>query len=147
MKLLSGMVIAYVGRYQEFSNFAGKVRTMEKLSTIDLLEAGLRAESLRQRVIANNIANLETANYRTLDVKFKELLAKALESPGGISPEQMHAELVQTGKNPIKTNGNDVNLEAEVGKMITNSLTHKAFIRLLSKKYRQMELAMNVSNG
>ncbi len=41
-------------------------------STIDFLEAGLRAESLRQKAIANNVANLKTNGYRTVDVKFEE---------------------------------------------------------------------------
>jgi len=42
---------------------------------IDFLEAGIRTESLRQKAIASNIANLETPGYRRLGVKFEELLA------------------------------------------------------------------------
>jgi flagellar basal body rod protein FlgB len=34
-------------------------------------------------------------------------------------------------------------MELEVGQMIKNSLRHKAYIRLLSKKYSQIELAIN----
>ena len=45
---------------------------------------------------------------------------------------------------PVKSNGNDVNLESEVGEMVKNTLRHKAYIRLLNKKYHQMELAINV---
>jgi len=37
-----------------------------------------------------------------------------------------------------------VSLEAEVGKMVKNTLRHTAYVRLLSKKYRQIELAMDV---
>jgi len=44
---------------------------MSKVSGItDFIEAGIKAENLRQKSIANNIANLETPNYRRIDVKF-----------------------------------------------------------------------------
>ena len=43
-------------------------------------------------------------------------------------------------------NGNDVNLETEIGQMVRNSLLHKAYIRLLNKKYMQIERAMNVND-
>jgi len=46
----------------------------------DLLEAGIKAEGLRQKAIAGNMANLETPGYRRIDVKFEELLAKVLDS-------------------------------------------------------------------
>ncbi len=44
----------------------------------------------------------------------------------------------------MKSNGNDVSLEAEVGRMVKNSLRHTAYIRLLRKKYSQIELAISV---
>jgi len=109
---------------------------------LDFLEAGLRAESLRQRAIANNIANLKTPGYRSIDVKFEELLAKALDSCEAVDFNEIKAELYQPKTTPVKSNGNDVSLEAEVGRMVKNSLRHQAYIRLLSRKYRQIELAI-----
>jgi len=112
---------------------------------VDFLEAGLRAESLRQKAIANNIANLKTPGYRSIGVKFEELLSKALDSPGAIDLSEVKAEIYQPNTTPVKSNGNDVRLETEVGKMVKNSLRYKAYIRLLSKKYRQIELAINIA--
>ena len=111
---------------------------------VDFLEAGIRAEHLRQKTIANNIANLETPGYRGIDVKFEELLAKALDSPGTIDLSELEAQIYQPRQTPVKSNGNDVNLETEIGKMVKNTLRHKAYIRLLSKKYSQIILAINV---
>ena len=111
---------------------------------IDIINAGVKAESLRQKAIANNVANLETPGYRRIDVKFEELLAKCLRSSGEFDLSEVEAEIYRPKQTPVKSNGNDVNLEAEIGKMIKNSLRHKAYIRLLSKKYNQIELAMNV---
>jgi flagellar basal-body rod protein FlgB len=113
-------------------------------SIINLLDAGIRAESLRQKAIANNIANLETPGYRRLDVKFGELLAKALDSSGPVDLSELEPKLHRPKQTPTKSNGNDVNLEAEVGQMIKNTLRYKAYIRLLNKKCSQMELAMGI---
>lgn len=116
---------------------------MSKTSSIeDLLQAGMQAESLRQRAIANNIANLETPGYRRIDVKFEELLAKALDSSGAADLDEIGAEFYQPKQTPMKSNGNDVNLEAEVGQMVKNTLRHKTYIRILNKIYAQIDLAI-----
>lgn len=118
---------------------------MSKTNSIfDFLDAGIRAESLRQKAIANNIANLETSGYRRIDVKFEELLAKALNSTGSVDLSELEPQVYQPHQTPVNSNGNDVSLESEVGQMVKNSLRYKAYIRLLNKKYRQMELAMDI---
>ena len=113
-------------------------------SVTDLLEAGIRAENLRQKTIANNIANLETPEYRRVDVKFEELLAKSMDSSGTVDLSDLEPVIYRPKQTPVKSNGNDVNLESEVGQMVKNTLRHTAYIRLLNKKYKQIELAMNV---
>lgn len=110
--------------------------------TIDLLQAGIKAEHLRQKAIAGNIANLETPGYRRVDVKFEELLAKTIKSARDINPKDIEPEIVRPNNTPVKSNGNDVSLEAEVGKMVENSMRHKAYVRLLNKKFQQIQLAI-----
>ena len=116
----------------------------ETHSVANLLEAGLRAEGLRQRAIANNVANMRTPGYRSVDVKFRELLAEAMDSSGSLDLDELEPELFEPNATPVKSDGNDVSLEVEVGKMVENSLRHKLYVRLLSKKYSQFELAMSV---
>ena len=111
---------------------------------LDIINAGMTAETLRQRAIANNIANLETPGYRRIDVKFEQLLARCLRSSGEFDLSEIEAQIYQPKQTPVKSNGNDVNFEAEIGQMIKNTLRHKAYIRLLSKKYDQIELAMDI---
>jgi flagellar basal-body rod protein FlgB len=113
-------------------------------SIVDYIDAGIKAENLRQKAIASNIANIGTPGYRRIDIKFKELLAKALDASGAMDLEEAEPQIYQPKQTPIKSNGNDVNLETEVGEMVKNTLIHKVYIRLLNKKYSQMELAMNV---
>ena len=111
---------------------------------IDFLEAGLRAEGLRQKAIASNIANMQTPGYRSVGVKFEHILAEALDSNGSVKLSEIEAQIHQPRTTPVKSNGNDVNLEVEIGKMVKNSLRHTAYVRMISKKYQQMDLAINV---
>ena len=113
-------------------------------SIVDLINAGIKAETLRQKAIANNVANLETPGYRRVDVKFEELLARCLRSPEEFDLSEVEAQIYRPKQTPVKSNGNDVNLEVEIGQMIKNTLRHKTYIRLLSKKYNQIELAIGV---
>jgi flagellar basal-body rod protein FlgB len=111
---------------------------------VDIINAGIKAETLRQKAIANNVANLETPGYRRIDVKFEELLAKCLRSSGELDLSKLEAEIYRPKNTTVKSNGNDVNLEAEIGQMVKNTLRHKTYIRLLSKKYSQIDLAINI---
>ena len=111
---------------------------------IDIVGAGIKAESLRQKAIANNVANLQTPGYRRVDVNFQDLFAKALDSSGSVDLSNVEAEIYQPQNTVVKSNGNDVSLETEVGEMVKNNLRHKTYIRFLQKKYQQIDLAMDV---
>jgi flagellar basal-body rod protein FlgB len=119
---------------------------MSKINEIfDVIGAGLNAEALRQKTIANNVANLQTPGYRRLDVKFQDVLAQALESTDkNIDLDEISPEVFQENETPVKSNGNDVNLEMEVGHMVKNSLRYKAIVMMLGKKYQQIDQAMNI---
>jgi flagellar basal-body rod protein FlgB len=115
----------------------------QPVDVVGLLEAGIKAEGLRQKTIASNMANMETPGYRRLEVKFEELLAKALASDAA-DLDDMEPEVYQPESTPVKSNGNDVSMEAEVGELLKNSLRHTAYVRLLRKKLSQIELATNI---
>ena len=111
---------------------------------VNLLESGIRAESVRQSVIANNLANMNTPGYRRFDIKFEELLAKAIESGESIDPKSFEPEVYQPKTDAINAQGNDVNLHSEVGELVKNSLKHKAYVRLLKSRYARLDLAMRI---
>ena len=60
----------------------GNARMSSAENLVELINAGIRAENLRQKVIANNFANVETPGYRRVDVIFEELLAACSDEPG-----------------------------------------------------------------
>ena len=118
---------------------------MSKMDNIiNVIELGIRAENLRQKAIASNVANLETPEYRRVDVDFKDLLAKAMDASGDGELSDVEPQLYSPENTTVKSNGNDVSLELEVGQMVKNTLRHKTYVRLLHKKYAQMDMAMSV---
>ena len=118
---------------------------MSKVDNIfDIIESGIRAETLRQKTIGNNIANLNTPGYRRKDVNFTDLLAKAMDSDGAVDLGNIEPEIFQPETTVINSKGNDVNMELEIGEMVKNTLLHKAYIRILQKKYDQIDMAINV---
>jgi len=113
-------------------------------SITDLIWAGLKAEGLRQQAIASNIANIETPGYRRVDVKFEDLLAKAMDSSGEVDLDEIEPEIYRPESTAVKANGNDVDLDTEVGEMVKNSLRQTAYVRLLHKKAMQIDAAINI---
>jgi flagellar basal-body rod protein FlgB len=115
----------------------------QSANMISLLEAGIRAEELRQRTIASNIANIETPGYRRVDVRFEQSLAKALSSARRLDDDALEPEVYQPNDAPLKANGNNVSMEAEIGNLVNNSLRYSTYIRVLRKKFAQIEGAIS----
>ncbi len=116
----------------------------QRVDIVGLLESGIRAEETRQRTIASNIANLETPGYRRLDVRFEELLTKALRSRHAADAEDVKPEVFEPTGTAVKANGNSVNMEMEIGALVKNASRQTAFVRLLRKKFSQIEDAITI---
>ncbi|UCD52092.1 MAG: flagellar basal body rod protein FlgB [Phycisphaerales bacterium] len=114
---------------------------------VELLEAGMKAERLRQKTIASNLANIETPGYRRLDVKFEELLAKALKSPDAGDVNEIEPEIYRPLNTAVRSNGNDVDMETEVGNLVKNSLRYTAYVRLMQKRFTQIEKAISLGGA
>jgi len=97
---------------------------------IDILKKSLNATTLRHKTISNNIANVNTPNYKRQLVKFEEELQKHLTSsnnrislartkPNHISfiPKnitEINPELISDQTTAIRTDGNNVDIDLEL---------------------------------
>ena len=109
---------------------------------IEYLEAAISGASLRQATIAGNIANINTPGYRRAAVAFEKHLAEAIAAGRSVDLGEMAKDIIRPMNTSVDANGNDVSLEVEIGEMVKNVLMQKTYLRLLGKKYRQMELAI-----
>jgi len=109
---------------------------------VSYLEAGLRAGGLRGKVIADNLANLNTSGFRRGEVRFEDLLARAMGSEGSSDLAEVTPEVFRPQSTPINDQGSDVNMDLEIGLMVKNSTKSAVLLRTLGKYYRQIESAI-----
>lgn len=117
------------------------------------LTMGLDAAALRQRVIAHNLANLNTPGFKRSYVSFEEnlksagapALAPALTNQKHINPaDEGVSPVVKRDSRPIqRTDGNNVDMEREMLEMVTNQLRYNALIQQAASRLGNWRMVIN----
>jgi flagellar basal-body rod protein FlgB len=100
---------------------------------------------LRHEAIASNIANVETPNYKRLDVSpsFESQLSQAVASRDAAQIAGLQPELaVDTQAISGRSDGNTVQLETEMLKLNQNMVEHSLETQLVSATLLKMRLAI-----
>jgi len=92
-----------------------------------LLKSGLDATELRSRVIANNIANINTPKYKRKYVAFEETLKDSMD-------KSAKPEIKTDTSSKIRADGNNVDLENEKVNQAATTLEYNALITLTNIK-------------
>jgi flagellar basal-body rod protein FlgB len=102
------------------------------------LERYLDLLSVRQRLVASNIANIDTPGYHTRDIDFQfEFMSLAEGSqPNIIEPEGL------TGKN----DGNNVSMDREARLLAENALRFQFASQLLKGELSSLKSAIHGGN-
>lgn len=122
------------------------------------LKKGLDAGTQRQRVIAHNIANLNTPFFKKSAVEFEGLLKKALgrvpvemvtTHPGHMGGRPVLADLrpeVKVNKaTSMRLDGNNVDIDEEMTSLAANTIQYQAVARVLGERYAL--LGMVITGG
>lgn len=115
---------------------------MYSAGALPALEALLNFAAERQRVIAANVANVDTLGYRTRDLSegdFRRALDRAFS--GGGRPDGFQVgEAAEAGA--LKPGGNNVDLELEMAKMVRNNALHSTAASLLAHQFSMLREAV-----
>ena len=117
------------------------------------LKKALDVYSSRHRVVADNIANVETDGYRARELRFEQFLAGAESRLEGARTDPNHLQLGRRNlegvdgeaafTNSNHDNGvNNVNIDREMTDLATNDLSYRLATRLLSMKYQNLRSAI-----
>jgi flagellar basal-body rod protein FlgB len=123
---------------------------------MDTLQNGLAASWTRNAVIRNNIANVETPNFKASTLEFESLLAKSLKESGfvGVRTHPGHREIGGTTYDKVspmvfqsrglsmRADGNNVDIESENVKMVQNSLYYNTLMEKLNGEIRRLRMAI-----
>lgn len=121
-------------------------------NSITALERGLDYASLQQKVIANNIANVDTPNYKAKSANFQKVMEEVQNSFDAKRTDARHFEFSSAPKSSMLAkksgayheNGNSVDLDAEMANLAENQLYYNALADRLSSKFSSLS---NVIRG
>jgi len=115
-----------------------------------VLEQQLRFTEDRQQLIADNIANVSTPNYRQKDLsveKFQKMLRARVErqqsaAPGSVRFDDVEGELEHPRNGILFHDGNNRSMEQLMTDNAKNALMHNLVVELLRRQYQTMDMAL-----
>ena len=110
--------------------------------SIDMLGKLMDATALRQKVIANNLANANTPGYLRKDVNFSQSLSKAIQ--GGrseIKALEFDVHIDEEAK--VDVHGNSVSLQQELAEISQNELLYNFAAEMTGMKFAGLRKAIN----
>ncbi|MBI1758581.1 MAG: flagellar biosynthesis protein FlgB [Actinobacteria bacterium] len=99
--------------------------------TSTALHVALTGLSDRQRVIAHNVANIQTPNFQAQQLQFEAALGSAVAAG---NPAQA-TSLVTSSRAPARTDGNNVNLDEQTLSNVDTGLRFQLMLRAMDDKF------------
>jgi len=125
--------------------------------TIDLLGKNIDLRAKNHNYISANLANVDTPGYKPVGITFESELKKSLRSgstPAVSDPRHIPLKSVITGEQRLQVSGDDaeatlpgrdgngVELDREMGRMVENQIKFNASIQLLTQKFQLVKSAI-----
>lgn len=129
-----------------------------------ILARALDGLSVRQRVIANNVANVDTPNFKASRVRFEDALLHALgDEPGGrlrlvrtsadhlaaggANPEDFTPQVIQMTNTTLRNDGNNVDIEREMAMLAETTLRFNAVSEMLARRFAMQRMIASDGRG
>jgi flagellar basal-body rod protein FlgB len=113
---------------------------------LNVLQKGLETSGLRQKVLTNNVANIDTPDFKRSDVDFQTVLRATLGENGGVLPMKvtlpqhlsgMTGEVdgvVKDYTTSIRNDGNNVDVDKEMSNVAENGIYYNSLTRTISSQ-------------
>lgn len=120
---------------------------------IDILDKAADAANTRNELISNNIANVDTPNYKRKDIRFESILQSALN--GSASLDQQVSELnthlsdlegiVYTDNATLsyRKDGNNVDINTEEAYLAENQIRYNALVEQMSQEFGRYKTVLS----
>lgn len=124
-------------------------------------EKQLDASALRQKVISNNISNVNTPGFKKSDVTFEEKLNQAMNLDGSklglVATNEKHfafrtgrssvgsvePEIVTDGSTSMRQDENNVDIDIEMANLAKNNISYQTMTRLIGTKFGMISSAIS----
>jgi flagellar basal-body rod protein FlgB len=108
-----------------------------------VLQRGLEGAGLRQQVLANNLANANTAGFKRSDVDFKSALASAIgdgSSESGLDGLDFQPQTDTTSS--MRADGNNVDFDQENSSLTENAVEYQALLAVAHARMQMLRTAI-----
>lgn len=127
--------------------------------TMFAFERSLDFRSMRHNILTTNVSNADTPGFKAKDVRFENILRRALERDRGIALARTNPNHIEGGsridilssaepdivktESPIASfDGNTVSVDAEMYKLTENSLLYQSETDVLARLYSGLRYAV-----
>jgi len=124
---------------------------------MDVMQKGLSVSWLRNAVIRNNIANIETPNFKASYVEFESIFKRSLDEgkfegavthsghrPIGAGHWSNVRPLIRESRDlSMRMDGNNVDIESENVRLAQNSLQYNTIMEKMNSEIRRLRLAIS----
>ncbi|MDP4083029.1 MAG: flagellar basal body rod protein FlgB [Bacillota bacterium] len=118
--------------------------------TFNTLNQALNYASLKQKVISQNIANVDTPNYKAKDVSFNSIFQNELSQGFSTyrtdkrhidfsSDSSSQPEIITKQNVQYNNNGNSVDMDQEMSDLATNQIYYDALVQQLNSKFSNLQ--------
>lgn len=121
---------------------------------VDVLKTAADASWLREEVLTNNIANVDTPNYKRQDMEFTTYLKSALEQ-AGTPASTLTQKVNEANLSGITTrtytenttlsyrmDGNNVDLSTENAELAAEQINYNALIDSMNNEFTRMKAVL-----
>lgn len=119
---------------------------------VNVLDKAMDASWLRNEAISNNLANVDTPNYKRQDVNFETQLAKALRHSRYKSMDAKVADVKLNRLNPIayrdyagfsyRIDGNNVDPDTEGVYLAKNQVVYQGLYQSVNEEFKNLQAVM-----
>ncbi|ALS80030.1 flagellar basal body rod protein FlgB [Planococcus kocurii] len=124
--------------------------------SLETMEQALSASTLKQRVHSANIANVDTANYKSKKVDFQAALDTAMnqQSLSSYKTDNRHlsfsneaavgsTKVLTNNSTQYNNNGNNVDMDVEMAELAKNQLWYNAVTERVNGKLNSLSSVIN----
>lgn len=129
--------------------------------SIKLLQRTMDVAEIKQKVIADNIANVDTPGFKKREVVFEEKLKEILQNDkkeemplkitdarhiqiaGDISVDTLQPEIRQLNTQTFRNDGNNVDIDVEMAEMSKNKIMYDALAQSITNELRLLRIAIS----
>lgn len=113
------------------------------------LKAGLDVSALNQRLIADNIANVDTPGYKGLRLNFDDYFKQVKSSLAGEKYEAVnpYTFIFRHDSTTMRLDGNNIDPEREMAELAQNALNYAALTELINRRGGYLLLVVTEGRG